>query len=78
MTKVSVSNGNGERLKAWTSLSLLLPSRGPDCDYWWKLTGRHLASLMEAAGYAIERQYEALVFHYHWMVSLRTQVSVIF
>uniref|UniRef100_UPI00389B3A79 Dimethylallyl tryptophan synthase GliD1 n=1 Tax=Fusarium tricinctum TaxID=61284 RepID=UPI00389B3A79 len=68
MTKVSASNGNGERLKAWASLSLLLPSRGPDCDYWWKLTGRHLASLMEAAGYATERQYEALVFHYHWMV----------
>ncbi|KAH0593758.1 hypothetical protein MHUMG1_08509 [Metarhizium humberi] len=68
MAKCSASDHDGELIKAWASLSTLLPSRGPDCDYWWQLTGMHLASLMEAAGYAIERQYEALLFHYHWMI----------
>lgn len=78
MAKDSASNHDGELIKAWAALSTFLPSRGPDCDYWWQLTGMHLASLMEAAGYAIERQYEALLFHYHWMVSLRAQVPIIF
>ena len=55
--------------RVWEALASLLPSQGPDCDYWWKLTGKHLASMVDAAGYSTERQYEALLFHYHWMVS---------
>lgn len=54
--------------KVWESLRPLLPSRGSDCDYWWDLTGLHLAYLIDAAGYSIERQYEALLFHYHRVV----------
>ncbi|KAK2858466.1 hypothetical protein FQN49_004703 [Arthroderma sp. PD_2] len=54
--------------KAWEALSPLLPSRTPDYDFWWKLTGMNLASLVDAAGYPIERQYETLLFHYHWIV----------
>lgn len=55
--------------EAWKKLSKLLPSRDIDSDFWWNLTGKHLALLLDAAGYAIERQYEALLFHYHWAVS---------
>lgn len=54
---------------AWTALNVLLPSRTPDEDYWWKQSGPQLAALVEGAGYAPEKQYEALLFHYHWMVS---------
>ncbi|KAI1124398.1 dimethylallyl tryptophan synthase GliD1 [Nemania abortiva] len=52
----------------WSSLSQWLPSRDSDSDYWWKLTGEHLAIMLEAAGYSVERQYNALLFHYHWIV----------
>ena len=55
--------------EAWTSLSQLLPARNHDCDYWWKLTGGHLATMLHAAGYTLQRQYDALLFHYHWIVS---------
>ncbi|KAJ5952084.1 uncharacterized protein N7479_010497 [Penicillium vulpinum] len=54
--------------KAWATLAHLLPSAGPDCDYWWKLTGLHLSKMVEAAGYTTDQQYEALLFHYHWIV----------
>ncbi|PFH61329.1 hypothetical protein XA68_17631 [Ophiocordyceps unilateralis] len=52
----------------WDTLSSQLPSRSPECDYWWNLTGMHLARMVEGAGYPIEKQHEALLFHYHWMV----------
>ena len=52
----------------WRMLSHCLPTRNPDSDYWWQLTGRHLAALVEAAGYPVENQYEALLMHYHWTV----------
>lgn len=42
-----------------------------DVDFWWDLTGRHMAQMVEAAGYSVERQYEILLFHYHWIVSNR-------
>lgn len=54
--------------EAWTKLSRYLPYVNAAQDYWWQLTGRHLASLVEAAGYPLEKQYEALIFHYHWTV----------
>ncbi|KAI1083649.1 dimethylallyl tryptophan synthase GliD1, partial [Whalleya microplaca] len=54
--------------KVWLSLSQWLPARDPGSDYWWRLTGEHLATLLDAAGYSIERQYSALLFHYHWIV----------
>nr|A0A5B8YWJ9.1 RecName: Full=Prenyltransferase GME11375; AltName: Full=Dibenzodioxocinones biosynthesis cluster protein GME11375 [Pestalotiopsis microspora]QED41506.1 aromatic prenyltransferase [Pestalotiopsis microspora] len=54
--------------EAWQTLSTYLPPVTADRDYWWQLTGRHVAALVEAAGYPIEKQYEALIFHYHWTV----------
>lgn len=54
---------------AWASLSPWLPSRNADMDYWWKLTGQHLAAMLDAAGYTIEEQYQALLFHFNWIVS---------
>ena len=57
---------------AWKALNLLLPTRTPDEDYWRKESGPQLAALVEGAGYAPGKQYEALLFHYHWMVSCFT------
>ncbi|KAF2133643.1 dimethylallyl tryptophan synthase GliD1 [Dothidotthia symphoricarpi CBS 119687] len=51
---------------AWNALSQCLPTLNANSDAWWQLTGRHLAAIVEAAGYPIEKQYEALLFHYHW------------
>ncbi|KAL4791624.1 tryptophan dimethylallyltransferase-domain-containing protein [Aspergillus venezuelensis] len=63
--KRSLSDG-AVSTAAWKVLSQTLPSRGPDADAWWQLTGRHLAVLLEAAAYPIEKQYECLLFHYHY------------
>lgn len=60
---------DGQSTQAWSTLSQYLPARDPDSNHWWQLTGRQLATLVEAAGYPIEKQYEALLFHYHWAVS---------
>ncbi|KAL8789692.1 MAG: hypothetical protein Q9195_006689 [Heterodermia aff. obscurata] len=54
--------------EAWQFLSNYLPQANSDHDYWWQLTGRQVAALVEAADYPIEKQYEALLFHYHWTV----------
>ncbi|KAL2863261.1 tryptophan dimethylallyltransferase-domain-containing protein [Aspergillus lucknowensis] len=61
----SLSDG-GVSTQAWKILSQTLPSRDPNADAWWQLTGRHLALLLDAAGYPIERQYECLLYHYHY------------
>ncbi|KAI1104954.1 dimethylallyl tryptophan synthase GliD1 [Jackrogersella minutella] len=52
--------------EAWVTLSRLLPARDADSDYWWGLTGSQLSFMLDAAGYPMEKQYEALLFHYHW------------
>ncbi|KAI1493819.1 dimethylallyl tryptophan synthase GliD1 [Biscogniauxia mediterranea] len=79
------SNGNGvvklnghasQVTEAWKALSLILPPRNPDYDWWWRLTGQHLAALVEAAGYSPEKQYEALLFHYHWTVPYMGQAPL--
>lgn len=65
-------NGDSKvQLKAWKALYKYLPGSNEDHDFWWRLTGRHLASLLEAADYPLEKQYEALLFHYRWTVRLR-------
>ncbi|KAL2834000.1 hypothetical protein BJY01DRAFT_224778 [Aspergillus pseudoustus] len=56
------STRTGQSTKAWEALSPCLPSRTPDLDYWWALTGMHLAIMLEAGGYSIEKQCEALIF----------------
>ncbi|KKY37358.1 putative dimethylallyl tryptophan synthase 1 [Diaporthe ampelina] len=66
------TNGNGivndpkPSTHAWQTLSQYLPPRDHDSDFWWNLTGRHLAGIVEAAGYSLDKQYEALLMHYHW------------
>ncbi|PSN60587.1 dimethylallyl tryptophan synthase GliD1 [Corynespora cassiicola Philippines] len=81
MTTNSVQNANGIQkangtqkkpstsTKVWDALSLWLPQRNPDYDFWWGLTGPHLATMLENAGYAPEKQFEMLLFHYHWSVT---------
>ncbi|KAI1504045.1 dimethylallyl tryptophan synthase GliD1 [Biscogniauxia marginata] len=78
-------NGNGvvksngqvsQTTEAWRALSKILPPRNPDYDWWWRLTGQHMAALVEAAGYSIEKQYEALLFHYHWTVPYMGQAPL--
>lgn len=57
-------------LRVWQSLKKCLPStKDENIDFWWHLTGYHLAVMVEAAGYSTEKQYEVLLFHYHWIVS---------
>jgi hypothetical protein len=55
--------------KPFEVLSQYLPTGNPDHDYWWRLTGNHVAALVEAAGYPLDAQYEVLLFHYRWTVS---------
>ncbi|KAF9893888.1 hypothetical protein FE257_010058 [Aspergillus nanangensis] len=59
---------NGPRSKAFDMISKLEPSRGPAHQHWWNLTGPQLASMLEEAAYAVERQLEILLFYYHWIV----------
>lgn len=65
-----MSDDSKLQLQAWKTLSKYLPGSNEDQEYWWKLTGRHVASLLEAAEYPLEKQYECLLFHYRWTVSL--------
>jgi len=58
-----------EPTKAWVAIFQWLPARTPDSDYWWRLTGPHLAAMVQQAGYPLEKQIEALIFHYNWSVS---------
>jgi hypothetical protein len=71
-------NGKGNQVKiqqqhptkVWQSLvKTCLPPQDRDWEFWWQHTGYHMASMVEAAGYSVERQYEILLFHYHWIVS---------
>jgi hypothetical protein len=54
--------------KAWRTLSQCLPTLDPNCNHWWQLTSRHLVALVDAIDYLIEKQYEALLMHYHWTI----------
>ena len=74
-TTLQRSPKDGQFTQAWRAVSQYLPARSSDNDYWWRLTGRHLAAIVEAAGYPIERQYEALLFTYHWAVSCKIIVG---
>lgn len=54
--------------EVWDSVSKYLPSRNVDQDFWWQLSGHHLALMLDAGGYTAEKQYEALIFFYHHIV----------
>lgn len=49
-------------------VSRWLPPRNADFNYWWQLTGPHLAMMLSEAGYSVHEQYKGLIFHYHWVV----------
>ncbi|KAI1739624.1 dimethylallyl tryptophan synthase GliD1 [Xylaria scruposa] len=57
-----------ESSKVWASASRWLTPPNAACDYWWQLTGPHLAALVESAGYSVEKQFEALLFYYNWII----------
>ncbi|KAK4234120.1 aromatic prenyltransferase [Achaetomium macrosporum] len=63
-----VKPSDGESASAWKALSQYLPARNADYDFWWQFTGGHLATILEEADYPMHKQYEALLFHYHWAV----------
>lgn len=52
----------------WEAVSQWLSPENPDLEYWWKLTGPQISHMMLAAGYSTEAQYNALLFHYRWIV----------
>ena len=52
----------------WTGLAKWLPERSDDYNYWWLLTGRHLALMLQEAQYPIHQQYEILLFHYYIII----------
>lgn len=57
-----------EQHDVYKALLACLPHRDVHTDRWWQLTGKHLATLLKAADYSLERQYAALLFHYHWTI----------
>ncbi|KAL6230047.1 hypothetical protein BDW75DRAFT_234723 [Aspergillus navahoensis] len=67
------TKGNGSAdtstLKVLDVVSKLEPSRGPSYAHWWKLTGPQLALMLQAAKYPIEKQFETLLFYYHWIAT---------
>ncbi|KAL3443931.1 tryptophan dimethylallyltransferase-domain-containing protein [Aspergillus insuetus] len=63
--KRSASDGRSTT-HVWKVLSRTLPSQDANSDAWWQLTGKHLAVLLNAAGYPVDRQFECLLYHYHY------------
>lgn len=63
-----VDFSHAETASIWSMVSRWLPPRNADCDYWWQVTGPHLATMLFEAGYSIHEQYEGMIFHYHLVV----------
>jgi DMATS type aromatic prenyltransferase len=54
------------QLEIWKSLSTFLPNDNEDHQFWWKVTGRHVARMLHEAKYPVKRQVELLMFQrYH-------------
>ena len=53
---------------AWDGLAKWLPTRDENSSWWWKSTGRQLATILADGGYELSQQYEALLFHYRMVV----------
>ncbi|MCJ1306631.1 hypothetical protein MMC25_000274 [Agyrium rufum] len=52
----------------WDKINQWLSPRDSNQDFWWSVTGRHLATMLHEAGYPLHRQYEYLLFHYYVVV----------
>ena len=66
---MSANNPLHQADNVWTALQRWLPTRDRDKNWWWSTTGFQLASLLRAAGYTPNEQYEALLFHYFEIVT---------
>lgn len=53
----------------WQSLQKVIPLQDRNIRFWWHHTGYHVACMVDASGYSIEKQYEVLLFHLHFIVS---------
>lgn len=73
-----MTNERKHTTEAWNALNNeCLPSRGRNLDYWWQLTGFHLANMVEGAGYSVQKQYQALLFHYHCVVRITAKSQLV-
>ncbi|KAF4498012.1 tryptophan dimethylallyltransferase [Fusarium agapanthi] len=52
----------------WKTLSKWLPPLSGDRDWWWKTLGPQLNTLLTEADYDLNKQYEALLLLYRWVV----------
>jgi DMATS type aromatic prenyltransferase len=57
-----------KRAPVWQRINKWLPPRDAHQDFWWDVTGQHLATMLHEAGYPLSRQYECLMFHYYIIV----------
>ncbi|KAI8933233.1 hypothetical protein NX059_009866 [Plenodomus lindquistii] len=67
MEKGYVKHQNQNPTKVWQSLQKVIPLQDRDTGFWWHHTGYHVACMVDASGYSIEKQYEVLLFHLHWI-----------
>jgi hypothetical protein len=65
-----VKHHNRNPTNVWLSLQKVIPLQDRDVGFWWHHTGYHVACMIDASGYSIEKQYEVLLFHLLWIVSL--------
>ncbi|KAL2866115.1 prenyltransferase nscD [Aspergillus lucknowensis] len=65
---MSVTNGHGSSLPIFDALCRFLPAGTDDEQFWWKLTGRHVARMLHEAEYPEARQVECLLFHRYTIV----------
>ena len=54
--------------ETWRVLSNWLNPLDKDALFWWQVTGSALAIMLLEAGYDIHSQYQALLFHYHFII----------
>lgn len=66
--KQAVQPATDDSATIWPRLQQWLPARKPDWDYWWKFSGPRLATMLHEAGYSVHEQYEAMLFHYHYVI----------
>ncbi|KAH7183657.1 tryptophan dimethylallyltransferase-domain-containing protein [Fusarium flagelliforme] len=57
-----------QKAPVWQKINKWLPPRDAHQDFWWDVTGQHLATMLHEAGYPLSRQYECLMFHYYIIV----------
>ena len=57
-----------QKAPVWQKINKWLSPRDAHQDFWWDVTGQHLATMLHEAGYPLSRQYECLMFHYYIIV----------